>query len=81
MFEAIAYLHSSGIIHRDLKPENILFKTPVKFSAIKITDFGFAKHLANNKRTFGILFVWKRSIVHDTVVDPVRIRRGNEGTC
>lgn len=50
LFDAIAYLHSQGICHRDLKPENILFMEPYRFSPIKITDFGFAKHLMNKEQ-------------------------------
>ncbi|CAO3613710.1 unnamed protein product [Cunninghamella blakesleeana] len=39
---AIEYLHSKDIIYRDLKPENILLDAQ---GHIKITDFGFAKHV------------------------------------
>jgi serine/threonine protein kinase len=40
------YLHSKNIIYRDLKPENILVN---KTGYLKLTDFGFAKVLENDK--------------------------------
>lgn len=43
-FLAIEYLHDLDIIYRDLKPENILLD---KNGHIKLTDFGFAKEVAD----------------------------------
>jgi len=40
------YLHSKNIVYRDLKPENILIN---KNGYLKLTDFGFAKILDNEK--------------------------------
>eukprot|EP01017_Pseudomicrothorax_dubius_P046712 TRINITY_DN8272_c0_g1_i3.p1 TRINITY_DN8272_c0_g1~~TRINITY_DN8272_c0_g1_i3.p1 ORF type:complete len:311 (-),score=93.38 TRINITY_DN8272_c0_g1_i3:220-1152(-) len=45
---AIQYLHEKDIVYRDLKPENLLID---KRGHVKITDFGFAKKLPND-RTF-----------------------------
>ncbi|MBI1271084.1 protein kinase [bacterium] len=55
--EAMAYAHGMGLMHRDLKPENIMFAedlkeleqtdtlvTPARKSAIKVLDFGIARH-------------------------------------
>lgn len=46
---AFEYMHSYEIIYRDLKPENLLLDTG---GFLKITDFGFAKKLGEDGRTY-----------------------------
>ena len=43
---SINHLHSKNIVYRDLKPENLLID---KQGHIKLTDFGFAKKLQNDR--------------------------------
>jgi len=45
---ALEYLQHLNIIYRDLKPENLLFDAK---GYIKITDFGFAKHVVGRTWT------------------------------
>nr|XP_023020015.1 cGMP-dependent protein kinase, isozyme 1-like [Leptinotarsa decemlineata] len=49
VLEAFDYLHSRGVIFRDLKPENLLIALN---GYIKLTDFGFAKKLSGQSKTF-----------------------------
>eukprot|EP01084_Bolivina_argentea_P062935 115001_1 len=46
VIEGFDYMHSKDIIYRDLKPENLVLDTT---GYLKITDFGFAKHIPNHK--------------------------------
>jgi len=44
VLSAFEHMHSFDIVYRDLKPENLLID---KQGFVKITDFGFAKHIGS----------------------------------
>jgi 3-phosphoinositide dependent protein kinase-1 len=46
ILDSIDYMHNKGVIHRDLKPENVLLDDQMH---VKITDFGTAKILSQDK--------------------------------
>ena len=46
IYLALEYLHINNIVYRDLKPENILITSN---GYLKLTDFGFAKRIENNR--------------------------------
>ncbi len=47
--QALFYAHHHGVVHRDIKPENILFD---RQNTPKITDWGLAKALLEESKTF-----------------------------
>ncbi|MCB9507145.1 MAG: serine/threonine protein kinase [Myxococcales bacterium] len=51
MLDAMAYAHSQGVVHRDLKPANVLLASGADGLSPKITDFGIAKILSEQRRT------------------------------
>ena len=53
----VEYLHSLDIIHRDLKPENTLISSD---GFIKISDFGFAKHVPGRTYTLCGMILLKK---------------------
>lgn len=52
VLEVIHYLHHRNIVHRDIKPENILLMYENNNTAIKVTDFGLAKSVADGLHTY-----------------------------
>uniref|UniRef100_A0A0N5AD50 non-specific serine/threonine protein kinase n=1 Tax=Syphacia muris TaxID=451379 RepID=A0A0N5AD50_9BILA len=45
---AVQHLHSMDIAHRDIKPENLLYSCAGPSGILKLTDFGFAKHVSSS---------------------------------
>ena len=45
LVSGLSFLHANGVIHRDIKSQNILLSEKSANARLKISDFGFAKHL------------------------------------
>jgi serine/threonine protein kinase len=48
VLEGLAHAHKNQIVHRDIKPSNIIVR---KDGSVKVTDFGIAKIMLDNKMT------------------------------
>jgi serine/threonine protein kinase len=48
---AFEHIHSKHVAYRDLKPENLLIN---RDGYLKVTDFGFAKEVPDDKRTYTV---------------------------
>ncbi|KAG0452697.1 hypothetical protein HPP92_025361 [Vanilla planifolia] len=55
MLKVAAECHLHGLVHRDMKPENFLFKSNVKDSPLKATDFGLSDFIKPGKRFHDIV--------------------------
>jgi serine/threonine protein kinase len=71
---ALVDLHDRGLVHRDIKPANILVCSAGGEDAVKLIDFGLAKHVAepglHEECVVGTpLFISPEAIVAPTEVD------------
>ena len=48
LMAGLKHCHGHKVAHRDLKPENLLLKSMKDDHELKVADFGFAAHTANN---------------------------------
>lgn len=49
MVDVLRYMHDKKIVHNDLKLENWLFEHENEGALLKLIDFGFSKHLGDEK--------------------------------
>ena len=50
--DALKYIAENKIVHRDLKPENLILATKGNDSDLRIADFGFACHVADDEKLY-----------------------------
>ena len=53
IFQGLAFMHKHGFFHRDIKPANIMYDP--NSDTYKITDYGLAKVVGENNKTFTLL--------------------------
>ncbi|EDQ89422.1 uncharacterized protein MONBRDRAFT_25571 [Monosiga brevicollis MX1] len=72
VLEGLAYLHHRHILYRDLKPENVMLDAR---GYVKLVDFGFARHLPGNKKT------WTFCGTPEYMAPEIIMNQGHDQTC
>ena len=80
VLEVIQYLHHQNIVHRDIKPENILLMYENNNTAIKVTDFGLAKSVADGLHTYCGTPQYYAPEVESRLISRCRFWNGAEST-